>query len=86
MIARRALRTALWAAAVGGLATAAAWSVRLARADAWFQTETVAGTEKGAVPHPRPGGLQRPPRATGRRRRPWQGRRGAAAGARLESP
>jgi tetratricopeptide (TPR) repeat protein len=46
MIARRALRTALWAAAVGGLATAAAWSVRLARADAWFQTETVAGTEK----------------------------------------
>lgn len=46
MIALRILRAALWTAAVAGLSAAAAWSVRLAWADAWFQTETVAGTEK----------------------------------------
>jgi tetratricopeptide (TPR) repeat protein len=44
MMALRILRTALWAASVAGLAAAAAWSVRLGRADAWFRTETVAGT------------------------------------------
>jgi tetratricopeptide (TPR) repeat protein len=42
----RAVRTTLLAAAIAGLAAAGAWSVRLGWADAWFQTETVAGTEK----------------------------------------
>jgi len=40
------LRMAAWTASVAGLAAAAAWSVRMGRADAWFRTETVAGTEK----------------------------------------
>jgi tetratricopeptide (TPR) repeat protein len=40
----RILRMALWAASVAGLAAAATWSVRLGWADAWFGTETVAGT------------------------------------------
>ena len=46
MMAFRILRMALWAASVVGLAAAAAWSVRLGRADAWYRTETVAGTAK----------------------------------------
>jgi tetratricopeptide (TPR) repeat protein len=46
MMALRILRMALWAASVAGLTAAAAWSVRLGRADAWFRTETVAGTER----------------------------------------
>jgi len=46
MMALRILRMAVWAASLGGLAAAAAWSVRLGWADAWFRTETVAGTVK----------------------------------------
>lgn len=42
----RALRWVLLAVAVVGLGTAAAWSARLAVADAWFQKETVEATEK----------------------------------------
>lgn len=46
MRALRILRMALWTAAAAGLAAATAWSVRVGWADAWFRTETVAGTEK----------------------------------------
>jgi tetratricopeptide (TPR) repeat protein len=46
MIAVRAARVVLLWAALVGLATAAAWSVRWAWADTCFQKETVEGTEK----------------------------------------
>ncbi len=46
MTAPGIFRMALWAAFVAGMAAAGEWSVRLGRADAWFRTETVAGTEK----------------------------------------
>ena len=53
MRARSILRVALWAVLAAGLAAAAAWSARLAWADAWFRTGTVAGIEKALALTPR---------------------------------
>jgi tetratricopeptide (TPR) repeat protein len=39
-------RAVFWVTALAGLAAAAAFSIRLACADAWFRTETIAGTER----------------------------------------
>ncbi|MGA2119722.1 MAG: hypothetical protein ABSH56_33870 [Bryobacteraceae bacterium] len=46
MTAVRFARTLLFVAALAGLAAASIFSIRLAWADAWFQTETLAGTRR----------------------------------------